>query len=107
MVITAGVFVTAKKDGRDQNVTYPSLSVNFPAARTMVDASRVTATVSGAGRDYTANNRTVLIHHARAMVPVYLANATVKQDGKVKTVASSISRCINVFRPAPIMGRMI
>lgn len=63
--------------------------------------------MSGAGKDYSANNRTVLIHHAQATVRVYLVNVTVKLDGKAKTVASSISRYTSVFRPALIMERMI
>lgn len=32
MVIMVGEFVTAKKDGKVRNVTYPWLNVNFPAA---------------------------------------------------------------------------
>lgn len=63
--------------------------------------------MSGGGKDYTVNNRTVLIHHALATVRVFLANATVKLDGKVKTAASSINRYISVFRPALTMEHMI
>lgn len=107
MVTTVEEFVTAKKDGRVRNVTYLWLSVNYPPAPTTVDALRATATVSEVGKDYTVNNRTVLIHHALAMARVYLVSATVKLDGKATTVAWSTSRYTSVFRPALIMEHMI
>lgn len=81
--------------------------MNFLVAPIMVVVLRVTATVSGVGKDYTVNNRTVLIHHALAMVRVFLANAIVKLDGKAKTAASSTNRYISVFRPALTTARMI
>lgn len=82
---TVVVYVTAKRDGKVQNVIYQWLNANYRAVLIMDVVLKAIVTVNGVGKDYTASNRTVSIHRVLAMVHVYQASVTVRLVGKETT----------------------
>lgn len=104
MVTTVVEYAIAKKDGRALSAIYRWPSVNFLAALIMDAALKVTATVNGAGKDYTANNRTASTRRALAMERVCQGSVIARLAGKEMIAALLISKYTNAFLRVPIMA---